>query len=141
MPMPQRLNAYLAASQELREFARKTQELATLQRQYRQLAPSNLASASQVTGFERQILIIGAENSAIAAKLRQLAPQLVHLLQGGGAKVTGIRVRVQVAQQPPVRKLPHLTLGASGRQHMKNLADNLPDSPLKQAIQRLAKGY
>jgi hypothetical protein len=139
--MPRRLNSYLAASQELREFTHKTQELAALQRQYRQMAPSNLANASQVIGFERQVLIIGADNSAIAAKLRQLAPQLVHLFQEGGAKVTGIRVRVQVAQQPPVQKLPHLSLGAAGRQQMKNLAENLPDSPLKQAVQRLAKGY
>jgi hypothetical protein len=141
MPVPRRLNSYLATSLELREFAHKTQELAALQRQYRLLAPSTMASASQVIGFERQVLIIGACNSAIAAKLRQLAPQFVQMFQGSGAKVTGIRVRVQVANQPPVRKLPHPPLGAAGRQHMKDLAENLPDSPLKQAVQRLAKGY
>jgi hypothetical protein len=134
----QRLNSYLAASQELRKFARKTHELAALQRQYRQLAPPTLAKASQVIGFERQILIIGASNSTIAAKLRQLIPQFVRLFQGAGAEVTGIRITVQVASPLRTRKSPDYSLSVAGKQHLADCAASMADSPLKDALQRLA---
>jgi hypothetical protein len=135
--VPQRLNSYFAASRELRGLAHQAQQLIVLQRQYRQLAPQSLAHASQVIGFERHILILGADNSAIAAKLRQLAPQFVHLFQESGAKVTGILVKVQVATTATKRASPRHSLGAAGRQQIATLAAGLPDSPLKIALQRL----
>lgn len=138
--MPQRLNSYLATSQELRKFTHKTLELAALQQQYRQLAPPKLAHASQVIGFERQILIIGANNSAIAAKLRQLTPQFVRLFQGAGAKVTGIQIKVQVANPVRMRKSPDYSLSVAEKQHLADYAASMPDSPLKSALQRLAAG-
>jgi hypothetical protein len=137
--VPQRLSTYFSASQELRTIAQKTQELAALQQQYRQIAPPTLATASQVIGFERHTLVIGANNNTVAAKLRQLAPQFILLFNGVGSKVTGIRVKVQVARPLPHRKSPNNSLSVAGSQQLAKLAESLPDSPLKKALYRFSK--
>ncbi len=137
--MPQRLNSYFAAHHELRALAHKAQQLAALQKQYRQLIPPTLAHASQVIGFEQHILTVSANNGATAAKLRQLAPQLAPRFQENGIKVTGILVKVQVAYPPLAAKKPRHSVGEEGRQHMAALAAALPDSALKSALQRLIK--
>ncbi|MBI1175610.1 MAG: DUF721 domain-containing protein [Sideroxydans sp.] len=134
----QRLNSYFTGSQELRQFSRTARELAALQRHYRRLAPPSLARASRVHWFEQQTLVLAADNAAIAAKLRQLAPQLVLQLRQGGVEVTGIQVKVQVGQSPDNRPAGGRKLSPAGRQQMAELAASLPDSPLKNALQRLA---
>ena len=137
--VPQRLSTYFSASQELRTIAQKTQELATLQQQYRHVVPPTLASASQVIGFERHTLIIGANNNAVAAKLRQLAPRFIPLFKRGGLEITGIRVKVQVTNPTPGRKFPNNSLSVAGSQQLAKLDDSLPDSPLKKALYRFSK--
>ncbi len=137
--MSQRLNAYFSTNQELRQLSRRAQVLATLQRQYQEAAPAPLAGASRVIGFEHRILTLGADNGAVAAKLRQITPQLVEQLQANGAEVTGIRVKVQVANILAPRKPVARSISAAAQQQVAGLAANLPDSPLKSALQRLAR--
>lgn len=136
--MPQRLNWYFAGSPELRGVTHQAQQLAALQHQYRQAAPPTLARLSQVIGFERHILTLGAANSAAAAKLRQLSPQLVQLFQENGLKVTGILVKVQVAVPNGKRAPARRSMTPAGRRHVAALAETLADSPLKHALRRLA---
>ena len=136
--MSQRLNRYFTSSRELRQLAHSVRELSALQQHYRRTVPLSLLRASHVQQLDRQTLTLAADNAAIAAKLRQLAPQLVQKLRQMGVEVTGIRVRVQVgtpAQRPAPKRR---TLGAAGRQQMASLADSLPDSPLKSAIKRFS---
>jgi len=134
-----RLNSYFSVSQELRQLSRKAGQLVALQRHYERLAPPSLVRASRVLQLDRQILTLAADNSAIAAKLRQLAPELANLFQGAGCEVTGIQVRVQVARPPIIYTPIPALLSATGRQRLIDLADKLPDSPLKNALQRLAR--
>lgn len=139
MVVSQRLNSYLSASPELRELTSKALQLTTLQRHYQQTVPPTLARASHVIGLEQHILTLGADNSAIAAKLRQFAPQLLSQLQENGVEVTGILVKVQVAQPPVTHIQADHTLGETGRQQIENLTSTMSDSPLKDALQRLLK--
>jgi len=134
--VPQRLNSFFT-SPELCELARNAQRLAALQQLYHQATPPTLAHASRVIGFERHILTVGAENSAVAAKLRQLAPHILQQLQGDDAEVTGIRVKVQVSlpAYQPERTPP--VLDSAGRRHLSDLAKKIGDSPLKRALLRL----
>lgn len=135
--MSQRLSSYFAASQELRELTHKAQQLAGLQQHYQRAAPQVLAHASRVIGLEECQLIIGADNSAIAAKLRQLGPQILDLLQADGAEVTGILVKVQVTQPPATPDQTGQALGEAGRRQVSEMTETMPDSPLKRALQRL----
>lgn len=137
--MSQRLNAYFSITQELRQLSGRAQVLTALDRRYRDAVPPALAKASRVVGFEHQILTLGTENGAIAAKLRQMVPQLLQQLQANGAEVTGIRVKVQVATLLAPRRRPRRSISTAGRQQVVQLAENLPDSPLKSALERLVK--
>ena len=137
--MSQRINSYLDASQELRQLSHKVAQLLVLQRLYEQIAPSALTRASRVLPLERQTLTISADNGAVAAKLRQLAPALVQSFRDNGHEVTAIQVRVQVALSPATYRLPPAAISVAGQQRLIALAQKLPDSPLKNALQRLAK--
>ena len=137
--MSKRLNSYFGASQELRQLSLKAEQLLALQRHYERIALPALEHASRVLQFEQQTLTLAANNSATAAKLRQLAPELVQLFQNLHWKVTRIQVRVQVTLPPAIHPPTAVSLSATGRERLMELAVELPDSPLKTALQRLAK--
>ncbi len=136
--MSQRLNSYFGASPELRQLSSKAGQLLALQRHYEQIAPASLMRCSRVLQLEQKILTLAANNGAVAAKLRQLAPELTKLLQNKGCEVTGIQVRVQVTLPAAECTLASPMLSTTGRKRLIELAVELPDSPLKSALQRLA---
>ena len=137
--MPHRLNAYLASNHELRQLSSKASQLMALQRHYESIAPPPLARNSQVLRLQQQTLVIGANNGAVAAKLRQMTTELISRFQARGCEVTGIQIRVQVSIPP--RQLPFKPrkLSKTARDALSELDENLPDSPLKSALRRLAK--
>jgi hypothetical protein len=135
--MPLRLNSYFGTSRELQRLAHEARLLQALQQLYRQLVPATLGQGSHVLQLAQQILLVAADNSAVAAKLRQLAPDLVQQMQNNGYEITGIRVRVQVAAPALAAPTP-VELSASGQQQLLNLAEELPESSLRNALQRLA---
>ncbi len=137
--MSQRLNSFFADSPELRELTHRARQLAAAQRAYCKATPPTLARASRVIGFERHTLTVGADNSAVAAKLRQLAPHLLDQLHGDGMEVTGILVKVQVSQPAAPRARAPLAIQENGRRHIAEAAGKMKDSPLQSALQRLIK--
>jgi len=136
--LPQRLNSFLSSNQELRQLSGKVRQLRALQVQYEQVTPPSLLRASRVMQIEQNVLIVAANNNAVAAKLRQMTPDLVRQLQLNGSEVTGIQVRVQVTSPPIPRASIPSSVSNSGKQQLNDLAETLGDSPLKSAIQRLA---
>jgi hypothetical protein len=135
----QRLNSYLNASLELRHLSGKIGQIQALQRLYEQVAPASLIRYSRILVLERQMLTLAANNSAIAAKLRQLAPELLLQFQNRGYEVTGIQVRVQVSSPLPEYTPTPPVVSVVGQKRLNELATELPDSPLKSALQRLAR--
>ena len=89
--------------------------------------------------IDQQTIIIAADNGTVAAKLRQLVPDFTQLLQNRGYEITGIQIRVQVALPITTRPLRPTSLSTIGRQQLIDLTVKLQDSPLKTALQRLAK--
>ncbi len=136
--MTQRLNSYFSSSPELRHISGKVGQLRAYQTHYAQVAPPSLLRSSQVLLVEQGILTLAANNSAVAAKLRQMTPELVEQLQLHGCEVTGIQVRVQVTLPPNIHPATPTTLSVRGKKQLIDLAATLSDSPLKSALQRLA---
>ncbi len=134
----QRLNSFFAASPELRQLARQVDLLQALQQQYEQVAPSSLKQSSRVQQLDGKILTLAADNGAVAAKLRQLAPEMTRLFQNRGCEVTGIRVRVQVSAPHTERVTTPAGLNEAARQSLIESVRQMPESPLKSALQRLA---
>lgn len=135
--MTQRLNSFLASSQELRQISGKVKQLRVLQQHYAKIAPPSLLNFSQVLHVEQNILTLAANNGAVAAKLRQMTPELIRQLQLQGCEVTVIQVRVQVSVPVATHTAMHSTLSAEGKQQLSELAATLTDSPLKSALRRL----
>jgi hypothetical protein len=57
--------------------------------------PAGLSQSSEVTNFRLGVVVISADNSAAAAKIKQLAPRLSALFLEKGWQVSAIQVRVQ----------------------------------------------
>lgn len=138
MPV-QKIGDVIATSGNLKALAREAQHLRDLQQLLFEATPPALAAASRITNLRSGTLVISADNAAIAAKLRQLAPRLLSHIQKQAVEVTGIRVDVQVSTHEikaedefTKRPLPPDAIQKFGR-----LSDSLPTSPLKSALARL----
>lgn len=137
--MVQQFKSLLSGNPELRPLLTKAQALSGLQRQFTSVAPHYLAQCSQVLGLQFGTLSIGVANATAAAKLRQLAPELVVMMQNMGCEVSQIRVRVQVAfSRNPPKPSPR-TLSKTAQGALKELGKKLGDSPLRNALEKMAQ--
>ena len=139
--MPTRkLSALIGNTSGLSALNRTMQRIAALQRLYEVCAPPELISASRVVGDRNGTLMIAADNGAIAAKLRQLAPRLLKNLQKQWAEVTGIHIQVQVFQptrrpKPAPEKTP---LSIDSINNFEKLSRRVKDPGLSAALARFA---
>ncbi|MGC2047398.1 MAG: DciA family protein [Gallionella sp.] len=119
----------------------KAQILSDLQSHFIAVAQPHLALSAQVQvlGLHLGTLSIAAVNATIAAKLRQLAPEMVAKLQNRGCEVSGIRVKVQVSFDRGHRTLVPRKLSKTAQNALKDLSLNLDTSPLKSALERMAQ--
>jgi hypothetical protein len=137
----QHLKSLLSGNQELRPLLAKAQALSALQRHFISVAPPDLAQASQaqVLGLQLGTLSVAVANAAVAAKLRQLAPQLAAAMQLRGCEVSGIRIKVQVSfDRLRPKPAPH-KLSNSAQKALLELSNGLDNSPLKRALEKIAK--
>ena len=138
MPV-QKIGDVIANSGNLKALARQAQRLRDLEQSLFEATPSALAHASRVASLKAGTLIVLADNAAVAAKLRQLAPRLLLHLNERGFEVTGIRLEVQVKQHK-IKDEDEVTkraLPPDAIQDFAKLSDALPASPLKSALTRL----
>lgn len=136
--MTQALKTLLSNSEEFRAIIGKAQGLCNLQQQFIAIAPANLAPYCQVLSLEFGTLTIATGNAIIGAKLRQLTPQLVADMQKGGNQVSGIRVKVQVSYPQPAPAKIVRRLSPKALNTLNNFSAELADSPLKDALRKLA---
>lgn len=133
------LKSLLTDNSELRRLTEGARQIQTLQLHYQHIAPLYILNASRILQLNHQTLIIVADNGAVAAKLRQLAPEFIGLFRESGCEVTGIQVRVQVrytsAKPTPAKRI----LSTNTQRQLTDLAEKLADSPLKLALSRLAR--
>jgi predicted nucleic acid-binding Zn ribbon protein len=137
-----RLSTWLANSTlgPLCHASRHTREL---QRIFSDSAPRPLAQATRVRMLKDGTLYLSAENAAIAAKLRQLAPRLLITIRERVPEVTVIRVEAQVAtggsalsSHPKKKPLTIETIG-----NFEKAAAAMPESGLRSALAALARRH
>jgi len=134
------LDAYLKSAKDLERLAAHAEKLHGLQRIYAQVAPANLATASQVANFNSGKVVIHAANGAVAAKLKQLEPSLRGEFYSNGVEVTEISIKVQAAaaERAAVRPPADRAISSTASKQIETLAEQLPaDSPLRAALRRL----
>lgn len=84
------------------------------------------------------VLTIATANATVAAKLRQLAPEITLNMKNRGAEVSGIRVKVQVSYAAPVKPGKSRELSSTAHTAIQQLSDSLSESPLKDALKKMA---
>lgn len=137
--MSQRFKSLMSENPELRALLNTVQTLAELQRHFAQVAPPYFAQSSQILGLRQGTLSIATTNGTLAAKLRQLAPELVSKLQDRGCEISGIRVKVQVSYAPVARKHTPRMLSNTAQHQLHELSTSLSDSPLKLALEKFSQ--
>jgi hypothetical protein len=142
MPV-QRIGSLLGTSGELQALSGKVRRLMELQRAFSAIAPPELAAASRVKYCRTGTLFVVADNPAVAAKLRQLAPRLLLLLQKLEAQVTGIHIGVQVKipDKPAATGGEKTALPVETIKVFEKLAERVPDSALKLALTNLVRHH
>lgn len=137
------LDDCLNADAAMARLAAHAERLLKLQHLFEEAAPAALARTCRIANIKLGVIVIHAENAAVAAKLRQIEPSLSDAFRSRGVEVTEIRIKVQpldVAAQhnPPIQAA---VLGDAGRASIARLADSLPDGPLREALGRfIARG-
>ena len=87
-------------------------------------------------------LTIFAQNGSIATKLKQISPSLLQKMQNLGWEITSIQIATQAHYQ--TSNIEHFNqkkrhLGQSGAASLAQLAESLPESALKTAIESLLR--
>ena len=102
--------------------------------------PANLARGARVANLKAGKLVIHADNGAVAAKLRQIAPRLADLVRFEAPEITGIEIRVQGRDANPARPQAEApsAIGDRAKHALTSLETSLPEgSRLRQALTRL----
>lgn len=140
--MAKSLQEHLTATESLARLAAHAERLMAFQRNLETVLPPALVPHTRVANFKLGKVVIHANNSAVAAKVRQMGPRIAMALSSSSSKVTEIGVSVQplpaalttAAYQRP--KLP----GAQQKLGLRSFAQDLPaDSALRRALERLIK--
>jgi hypothetical protein len=133
------LRAYLDSAAGIAALLPQAERLIELRRLYQEIMPRQLLRSSSIVNCKQGNVVIFAENSAIAAKIKLLSPRLVSDFSKCGVQVTGIRLEVQPredrAEQPAKARA---RLGPAAAVSLLALARRLPDSKLKQSLVDLA---
>jgi hypothetical protein len=140
--MATRIGDLLVANEELKALSSKTRRLRELQTLYLRSAPRELASASRVKSCKAGTLCISADNGAVAAKLKQLAPSLLNTIRKNDAEITGVRIEVQVGGTVSRAPTPrHKSLSPQALTEFETLAGKLNDNELKLALANLVRRH
>lgn len=138
-----KIGQFLTASAELKALSDKAQRLLQLQNTFFDSAPPLLAQACRVKNFREGVLFIVAENTAVAAKLRQLTPRLLSNIRKQEPQITGIQVTVQVTgSRNEVGRPPQKNeISFDSIDKLRNLSERIPASPLKLALTNLVRRH
>ena len=136
---PQNPGAYLNQPEGIPALIPQAKRLLELRRALARLLPESLARSCSVANYKQGKIIIFAENSAVAAKLKLLRPTLCDQLSKRGVQVTVMEIEVQPRTEPVQENLPKAArMTDSAARSLTDFYNQLPDSELKTTLSRLA---
>jgi len=140
---PTKLDRILAAEGDLQPVLAKTRELRALSGLVQNFLTTELRAQTRVANFKDGKLALLAANSAVAAKLRLLAPALARFLQERRMQVSLVSVRVQPIESLKKacgpQKSVHFSTPALER--LRELYERLPASPARDALARMLRRH
>jgi hypothetical protein len=131
----------LTATEELKSLQARTRRLVELQTLYFRSVPQELAVSSRVKNYKTGTLFVSADNAAVAAKLKHLAPRTLLALRQIDAEVTAIRIEVQVTGSQLAYKSIKTGLPTDALEKFDSLAQRVSSPGLKSALAALVKRH
>lgn len=140
-PNPARpLSRILAADAQIAAWRARAEQEARLTTAVRRHLPRALADRVRVAEAAPGVVTLAAAAGAVAAVVRQRTPDLLAGLRREGFDFTELRVRVQVRTEPATPDKSHVNQSTKVvSAPLRQLARDLPDGPLKAAVERLAR--
>jgi hypothetical protein len=140
LPRPLPLAQVLERDATLADWSRRHRLEARLTVAIRALLPRAVGPQVRVSATAGQCLELAAGAGAIAAVVRQWAPDLLAALRREGWDFTELRVRVQVNRmaEQPVKSTGNQR-DASGARALFDLGDRLPEGPLRRSLARWSR--
>jgi hypothetical protein len=137
------LGSLIGATAELKALTALARRLDALQSAYQHATPPELARASRVKSCSAGTLHVAADNAAVAAKLKQLAPSLLAAIRRSQEEITQIRISVDVSGRaaPRAYRSQKQALTPLIVDRLDELAGRVHDSGLKAALARLARRH
>ena len=139
---PRSLADCLNADAGMARLSAQAGHLLKLKRLYERAIPAALARHGRVANVKSGNIIIHAQNGAVAAKIRQLAPRLAEVFRREGVDLNEILVRVQPSTLVSAERNTQIrsSIGEEAKQGLTTLAQKLPqDSPLRKALDRFVE--
>jgi len=133
----QTIGAWLASLRDLQAITVRLDRVAALQQIYLGAVPSELSVLSRVADERAGTVVIVADTSAVAAKLRQLAPRIVTEIVKREPQRTSIRLEVQLAPSVGTARVRGPEISQTGLASLTELQQSLADSPLREALTKL----
>jgi hypothetical protein len=114
--------------------------LLKLSRYFEATAPAGLRHSAHVANYKSGIIIIHADNGAVATKIRQMSQRLSDELSRRGAQCTGIEVKVQPRQIPyQSTTSTQKPISEAACAALRCTTENMKKGPLRDALDQLLK--
>lgn len=120
---------------------RHARRLMALQPLVDRCVPPRLKVSLTVANLREGMLVLTAPNGALAHRARLVVPGLLAALQRQDPSIRALRIEVQRTFPPPRPPRRPATLSPAARESLQGLADELPESEVKAAIQRLLRHH
>lgn len=131
---------YLNAADSVAKVLAHARLLMRLRCAYDEFAPTYLGQASSVANIKQGMVVIHADNGAVAAKLRQMAQSLTREFLKLGFECSGVDIKVQARARLPaaVSAPPSRPISRRTGRELSALAASLPtSSPLRAGLEHL----
>lgn len=99
--------------------------------------PKSLSSLAQVVFEAGEVVYIQTDNSAVAARLRHLAPRLLTALRKQFPTLTRVHVEPSTMRRSMRLPAPSRRMSATAHHAWNALAGTLPAGPVQAAVKRL----
>lgn len=140
--MPFRSIHEVASTSSLADLFRQAEALRQLQQVVAAAVPVSMRQLVEVGAWHDGILVLYTPEGALATKLRNLLPSVLHHVTEAGWQVNEIFVRVQAkSSKPAVIKTERRQLPPQALTAFAQLADTLPASELKKSIKTMLRHH
>ncbi|WP_225721476.1 DciA family protein [Candidatus Vallotiella sp. (ex Adelges kitamiensis)] len=131
----------ITSSAELEALQAGVQQVTYLESALRAVLPSYLVSYVYASPIKSRVLTIFVAHSALAARFRHLAPTVLAKLQQHGFELLEIKIRVRPQAHASGVKVKMARVSSAGVYCLHQLVNALEVSPLRQAIDRMARRH